>query len=89
MTKFFVDFDIDTNEPAVIMKDGEGYAFDGNVERAKEFAEWFLHSGLPYEERFEHYQAGSIYGGAYSWIGDTENPEDMKKLQQILDDYNG
>ena len=88
MTKFLVNFHSQNNEPAVIMKDGEGYAFDGDVERAKVIADC-LNGRLPYEERFEYYQRGSIYGAAFGWVGDTENPEDMERLQQILDDYNG
>jgi len=89
MAKFLVNFHShNNNEPAVIMKDGEDYAFDGNVERAKEIA-GNLHPGLPYEERFDYFTSGSIFGAAYSWVGDTESPEDMKRLEQILDDYNG
>tara|TARA_B100000470_G_C19759580_1_gene377692 strand:+ start:1041 stop:1307 length:267 start_codon:yes stop_codon:yes gene_type:complete len=88
MAKFLVNFHSQNNEPAVIKENGKDYDLDGDVERAEKIVGCLDHK-LPYEERFEKYQRGSIYGAAFGWVGDTESPEDMKRLEQILDDYNG
>jgi hypothetical protein len=76
-------------EPAVITLEGDDFKVEGDMAAGEKML-GLVNGGsveafnVPKEERFDWFRNGSTFGAMKTWVGDTDNPEDAKKLQEVM-----
>ena len=94
MAKFMVietdsPFTVKKPEPAVIFLEGDEFRVEGNMEVGESRLRIVNGASaarfdIPIERRFEWFMSGSTFGAVGSWLGDTDNSEDAKRLEEVM-----
>ena len=86
MAKFMV---VKSPEPAVITLERDDFKVEGNMETGEVILNLLNRPSvemmnIPKEDRFDDFRSGSTFGSLKTWVGDTDNPEDVKRLEEVM-----